>query len=256
MAAPSAPAASYGATTDTDRAAAPAAAPPAQDAVKARIMGHMNKDHSLSLFDYLNYYLHRDFDPDHPQSHVEMVDITNTSVTLKYSHKDSPNEQVAIIPINPPMDSLRDARGALVDMAREAATARGFATHRISEFVAPWASKSALHDILVFATVLVAIVPPLRSAVFGSIGGLLGIPADGGPFFGGIVSFLEKFPLLPAIITYVGHTAEAFFILKPQVTKYRVPYPQRTYWYLANFFEGFPALQRFNRLVRKVEGQH
>ncbi|VVT54167.1 uncharacterized protein SAPINGB_P003940 [Magnusiomyces paraingens] len=241
--------ASYGATGSTDSVSPQAAA-------KARILTHMNKDHALSLFDYLSYFMHREFDPDNASSSVEMTDITNNYITLRYTYPDSPNAQYAQFPINPPMESLREARTALVDMAKTAAGTRGYATHRISSYVPPWSGATPVHDMALLFVVAILILPPLRTPVFSALASLLGIPADGGAFWGPIVSFCSNWPWIPAIVTYTAHFAEGLFVIRPKVTKYRVPKEERAWWYVSIFFEGFPAILRFNRLISKVEGQH
>lgn len=233
---------------------------------KARILTHMNKDHQLALYDYLNYYLNRnEFNPEDPKTSVEIVDIDASSILLKYTYPGSPNKQLAKLPINPPMrdDSLKDARQALVGMARNAAESRGYAVFQILEWRPLGAGPTAPRDCFVFALALSLVVPHLRSFIYSTLAtSVLGWanPAhdavEWSPVMGPIIGFVQNWPWAPLILMYTVHIAEAFTVMAAKVRKYRVPKPQKYCWILSTIVEGFPALLRFNRLVSDVEGKH
>lgn len=245
----------YGSTGNTDNkqstdASKKTGAAPPSDEGKARIMNHMNKDHSLSLFDYLNAYCAMKIDPDDPKSSVKMVDITNDHLTLEYTWKGSPNTQKAEIAINPPMTSLRDARTALVRMAQDAAGSRGYATHRISTYEGP---LSNVRDMVTLTVVLVAVIPMLRNSLLGLI------PNDGtdpNSALNRFIEFSKNAGWIPAVVAAAIHIGETVFFLRPKVVRYRVPQPQRTWWYLSGLIEGFPSIRRFNKAIYKIEGKH
>lgn len=235
--------------TDASNSAKGDGAASPSDGGKARIMSHMTKDHALSLFDYLNAYCAMNIDPDDPKSSVKMIDITNDHMTLEYTWKGSPNAQKAEIAINPPMNSLRDARTSLVKMAQEAAGSRGYATNRISTYESPFTN---VRDVVTMAIVLVAVIPTLRNSL------LELIPNNGEPdsALNSFIAFSKDAGWIPAVVAAAIHVGEAVFLLKPKIVKYRVPEPQRTWWYLSVLVEGFPAIRRFSKAIRKLEGKH
>lgn len=245
--------------------------PPNLEAIKTRVITHMNKDHSLSLYDYINYYKSdtkgKDIiDPDHPSSSIEMTNIENDKITIKYSTKSiaKSSPQIAEIPIEPPMQSISESRVVLVKMATEAAQSRGYATHRISEYLPIGSTSNGVRDILITIGLLITVVPLIRSTFYNTLFAYI-LPDSINPYdfytavpiLGPIFHFfLEDYPWAAAIICYSIHIGEALFIMRPKLIKYRVPEDQRKSWYIANIIEGYPALQRINKLIKKIEERH
>lgn len=235
-------------------------------ATKARILTHMNKDHQLALYDYLNYYLNRDeFNPEDPKTSVEMVDIDASSILLKYTYPGSPNEQLAKLPINPPMrdDSLKDARQALVGMARNAAESRGYAVFQILDWRPLGSGPTAPRDYFIWILASSLVIPHIRSFVYSTLAAyVLGWTnpahdaAEWSPVLGAIVEFNQNWPWGASVLLYTVHIAETFTVMAAKVRKYRVPKLRKYCWFMSTIMEGFPAILRFNRLVSDVEGKH
>lgn len=231
------------------------------DATKSRILTHMNKDHRLSLFDYINHFLHREVvDPTDPNCSVELVDIGAEYMTLKYTYPGSPNEQLVQIPFNPPMrdDSLQEARPVLVRMAKEAAEARGYSVVQVSKFLPLGSGPTAPFDLMVVAMTMTIVVPSLKtffwrdfvgSTLFGWTDPIRDV-AQWSPVLGGLVNFVANRPWATIGALYSLHAFEAVTVMAAKTRKYRVPAPQRYGWVLTTVVEGFPAILRFNRVVK------
>jgi len=84
-------------------------------AIKARIVQHMNADHSDSLEDYLRFY--NNIAP-MPQS-AKLVKFNIDYMEIEYT-TESGSKRTSIIKINPPMSDLSESRVKLVAMAEEA----------------------------------------------------------------------------------------------------------------------------------------
>lgn len=209
----------------------------------------MNNDHQLALYDCLCASLtkHR-FDLNDPKYSAELLDITPSSITIKYTYSGSPNVQYAELPINPPMsdNTLRESRSALVQMAKNAAASRGYSTTRITKFVPLGSGPSALSDLALFSILYTLTVPPIRSAALRLLGISFGTQFDGS----------RLLDWIPFAIMISIHAVEAYLVMGKKTHKYRVPAPQKFWWIITNTLEGFPAISRFNALVRDVEGRH
>lgn len=251
----------------------PANAPKNVDisATKNRIITHMNKDHQLSLFDYVNYFMNREIvDPDDGGiSSVEMVDIDNDLITLKYTYKGSPNPQIAQFPVNPKMNSLSDARNTLVQMAKRAASFRGYTVHRVTKFAPIGTTKYARRDILTIINVIIICVPQVRNFVldfffhyvlrygianddYNRLDVLRTFPQIVADF----ICFHDDYPWFFASFYMASNIIRTLFDLAPKVFKYRVPQSQKKWWYLSGFFEGYGTAERFDTLIDQVEGKH
>ncbi|KAF8711035.1 integral membrane protein, partial [Rhizoctonia solani] len=105
-------------------------------AMKDRIIQHMNKDHQDSLVDYLRFYANI---PAQEASTAKLVDINNDGMTFTVTNvakNGSPSRSV-VVPINPPIDSLMQARERLVAMASEAMEGLGRSRWRVESYPGP-----------------------------------------------------------------------------------------------------------------------
>lgn len=201
-----------------------------------RIIGHMNKDHPLSLYDYLSHYGGVSLDPFDSRTSVTMTGIDLESITLSFRRVEGQEEEKKVIPINPPMDTMVSARNVLVDMARESANAHQFSPYQVKDYSPPsFAPMEALTISLTLFTVVVALFPSI--ALFF-------------PYIGPIV-FAR--PLLPLGTCLATHCAESLLVLRPLLRKYRVPPPARLKWVLSHLIEGYPTIQRFKAITAKLE---
>lgn len=201
-----------------------------------RIIGHMNKEHTISLYDYLFHYGGVSLDPFDSRTSVKMTGIDLESITLSFRRVEGQEDEKKIIPINPPMDTMVSARNVLVDMAREAANAQQFSPHQIKEYIPPsFAPMEVITISVTIFTIIVAIYPSI--ALFF-------------PYIGPIV---YTRPLLPLGTCLATHSAESLLVLSPLLRKYRVPPPNRLKWVLNHLIEGYPTIQRFNAITAKLE---
>lgn len=111
------------------------------------IVQHMNKDHKVSLYDYLANYANIKLSLDNPLHNVELVDVKLDKLTLNYS--DSGTLKSVVVPIQPPLKNLGEARFRFVTMAHKSADAIGRSPYRITKFVSP---ESTLQKIIFFYT--------------------------------------------------------------------------------------------------------
>lgn len=228
--------------TDTTAKAAATSSDAAsiEDATKVRILTHMSEDHTLALYDYLAYYSKIELNPNKPGTSIRMKDIDVDHFELEFTTPTAAGEaskpKVALVMINPPMDSLADARATLVQMATKAATERGFDTVRITEYAPP----VTIFEWFVLSF-LAAQVPPISRVL-----GTLTMSVSSGLYKGGLT---EKYPwAIPATVLVV-HVGQLVTIAMPLFTKYRVPAPTKYWWYLDTLVGGLLSINRFKKLV-------
>ncbi|KAF5095239.1 hypothetical protein D0Z03_001884 [Geotrichum reessii] len=220
--------------------ASSAGGPPSPDATKNRILSHMTRDHRLCLIDYLAYYKNIDIPLDSAvAATVEMSSIELDHFTVSYTPVGASKPEVARFDFTPPLDSLADARGALVERAKESAHKRGFETSRVTIFQIP--DKPLEIAILVLELLQ---FPAIAKLVVTA-----GLPSLA---LADYVPQLGPYGLLGALA--VVHSVEALFLMLPKLKRYRVPAPQKYFWLVSNVFGGFTALVRFNKLAES--GQH
>lgn len=210
------------------------------DATKKRILGHMTRDHRLSLLDYLAYYKNIDIPIDSPAAAtVEMSGIELDHFTVTYTLEGASKPEVARFDFTPPLDSLSDARVALVDRAKEAAHKRGYETSRITKYERP----TSILEIIIFIVEFFQFPFAAKWLV------AAGLPSLA---FADYFKQLGPYAVLGTLV--VVHTAEATIMMLPKLNRHRVPAPQKYYWLASTFFGGFTAFKRFNKIANA--GQH
>jgi hypothetical protein len=201
-----------------------------------RIISHMNKDHTISLYDYLAHYGGVSLDPFDSRTSVKMTGIDLESITLSFQRAEGQDEEQKVIPIKPPMDTMVSARNVLVDMATEAANAQQVSPHQIKDYTPPsFAPIEALTISITLFTMVVAIYPSIAL------------------FFPYIGPLVYDRPLLPLCTCLATHSVESLFVLLPLLRKYRVPPPTRIKWVLNHLIEGYPTIRRFESISTKLE---
>ncbi|KAK9431237.1 hypothetical protein V1505DRAFT_414665 [Lipomyces doorenjongii] len=202
--------------------ARPAGAPSNPESMKQRIISHMNKDHQVSLKDYLLYYKGIV-----PTRNIEMRDVTLECVTIGYEivHNRGIDQLEAKIEFNPPMKSLADARDVLVGMAMQASEGLGYATITPLDntYYIYW-NPASINDkefvLRKYKVYDIEIVPKLIKAAYWS--------------------------------AIVYHAIETL-ILYIWTGMYRVPTLKRIVWCVCAFLEGFPAIGRFRTLMEEKD---
>ncbi|CUM68502.1 uncharacterized protein PRCAT00006228001 [Priceomyces carsonii] len=220
-----------------------------------KIILHMNKNHQMSLEDYVVVY--GNVKPALiKESTVKIGDIDVSLMSLVYQDVAGMPQTLVIswdeaienesIPVN----SFKDIKAKLVAMAKYAANRRGYSHKKITKVLFP-GSKDIFMYVL-FVLLISEVQDPLllRSAITNNQG--LAFLASKAPEFlvkGAIT--LETYASLLFSTLYSIHLLEIVFVTLPKLNKYRVPLNKKLIWIIMNFFEGVYAIQRLNSLIDK-----
>lgn len=204
-----------------------------------RIISHMNKDHYLSLYDYLAYYGDIKLDPFDGRSAVEMSAIDLRTITLKYtSNKNNNDWKTKQISFNPTLTALADARVSLTDMAKTAAQSLNVSPYQVNRYVSPL-SGTVISSLFTASIISYAVLVAIRPSA-----------ALWAPYTG---KFFYSRPFVPIATAMVVHALESLLFLRPLLDKYRVPQPTRMKWVLSHFLEGYPTIQRLKAEINRLE---
>ncbi|KAI0596081.1 putative integral membrane protein [Biscogniauxia sp. FL1348] len=210
------------------------------EARKARIIEHMNEDHTVEMSQYLRAYNGLSASA---ASKAQLQDITLSAMTIRSA---SGTHAVAI---EPAMDSLADAGERLVAMSLRAQAQLGLSDIRIHEWTRPaglgLATFAGVSLYMASAAALAAgLVAPgtaawdlLDARFFPSLGG--GAAA---------YVWLVRALFVPTVVT---HVLETWWMVRGRLVDHSVV-PGSAVWWLwtANtFVEGYPCMRRFDRLV-------
>jgi len=228
---------------------------PATNAIKTRIMNHMNADHASSLSFFTRYYCKL---PAAQASTAKLTDIELNhliiSTTTSFSNY-ATNRTTArnYIPIEPPMSSFSEARERMVAMHNEAVAGLGFSDITVTHYQPP---KSVLH-IFVFAITLWswlsfchrpnllpdAPVKPIYT--FWSVGG----------YWPALASFAYYVQPLTVTAMLSIHISETIYFAYTRLYKHQVRIGSVLWWswVTSNFIEGVGAIQRFDATVKSNE---
>lgn len=124
-------------------------------ALKDRIIRHMNADHHDSLVDYLRFYAKV---PAQEAATAELVDINTGGMTLTRVTEPNGPPRPIVIPIDPPMDSLKQSRERLVAMAFESMEGLGRSRWKVESY--PSASLSGITYGVLATTILALVLFP------------------------------------------------------------------------------------------------
>ncbi|KAI0020441.1 hypothetical protein F4780DRAFT_372612 [Xylariomycetidae sp. FL0641] len=205
---------------------------------KARLMAHMNKEHTAELSQYLRAFNGLS------SSAARDAKLTDLSLdTLQIRSRSGTH----VVAITPPLDSLADARERLVDMARRAQTQPGLSGVTVDRWTAPatggWVSLAGI--VFYAASVALAL----------SGGARPGSPAydlaDKYVPYGADNHFRLVRVLVPVVVAI--HACEAFWMARSRLAKHGVEAgsPLWCLWTVNTFWEGFPTFQRFDALVEE-----
>ncbi|KAI1759121.1 hypothetical protein GGR53DRAFT_524120 [Hypoxylon sp. FL1150] len=204
------------------------------EAHKARIIGHMNKDHAKELTQYLRAF--------NGLSSSAARGAQLTEMTLDAMTIDSASGTHTVA-ITPPLGSAADVRVRLVDMSQRAQQQLGLSDIQISTFTPPQGGGIISFlgvSLYVFCAATLARVQP-DTAVWGVLDAAFPYGAAG-------YKWLVKTIFLPV---FMIHVTEAWWMARTRLTKHGIEVGS-TLWFLwvANtFVEGWPAIARFDGLV-------
>ncbi|KAI0432283.1 putative integral membrane protein [Xylaria sp. FL1042] len=205
---------------------------------RARIMAHMNKEHSDDLKRYLQAFNGLSSSA---ASAATLTDLTFDALTIQSA------SGIHSVPITPPMKSFADARVRLVDMAERAqAQLGGLSDVRVNIFEGPRGggllSFLGVSFYLVSAAALALGVLRPGTAAWRLLGAYF--PYKGAEGFAWSVRTI-------AVPVAVIHFTEAWWMAHSRLAKYGVQMGSRLWflWVLETFVEGFPAIRRFDGIV-------
>jgi hypothetical protein len=228
---------------------------PTTNALKTRIITHMNADHADSLSLFARHYCKL---PTAQASTAKLTDIELTHLIISTSStftNYATNRTTArnYIPLTPPMSSFSEARKRLVAMHNESLAGLGMSEITVTRYEPP---SSPLH-LFVFALCLWSwlsfsyrpnLLPtaPVKAIYdFWSVGGYW-------PGLASLSYFLQPFAIS---VMLVIHSSEAVYLARTRLRKHQVKIGSRIWWswVMSNFIEGAGALQRFDAIVRDKE---
>lgn len=206
---------------------------------KTRIMAHMNREHGADLKRYLRAYNGLSSSA---ASDARLTDLSLDTLTIQSA---SGQHKVAV---SPPMESLADARVRLVEMAERANEKLGLGDVRVDRFVGPsgLGLASFLGIAFYFVSAAALQLGLLRPGT--AAWALLDkrFPYQGAEGF----AWVTKTIVLPVMAV---HVVEAAWMARSRLAKFGVQTGSLLWfkWMLETFFEGFPAFQRFDGLVKE-----
>ncbi|KAK6535649.1 hypothetical protein TWF694_002104 [Orbilia ellipsospora] len=222
-----------------------------EDAVRTRILNHMNKDH---VYDTKLYLIHRLQYPKSlllpsDTSTVRISDIRTTHITIAI------NDEIKEIPFNPPMNSLSDSRVRLVEMTREAEKAVGVDRDQVS--IKPvWLPPQTSSELSVFFLLLAAMYIMFFPTTL-LPGGFLRstILKD----YGNIAELMYRQTSWASWLYIVLHIGETGWFISNTLARYRaipgIDVGVATLWALDVLLNGYPAVARWKKMVKRQKSK-
>ncbi|SCV02736.1 LAMI_0H02498g1_1 [Lachancea mirantina] len=198
---------------------------------KEGIIAHMNKSHKLALEDYL--YAYGKVPITDKIANVRLLSIDLTHMVIQFNHFDVEFEIEKTVAFEPAIEDWTQARPRLVEMAKVGAKQRGYSHIQINEMSYP----KTVREYTILALVFLPLACYYKREFLNYIP-VVGPRMNNGALLIGI-----------QVAAFAIHILECIYILKPKLDFYRVPTDFLIEWYLFGMLEGFPAIQRFNKLV-------
>lgn len=210
--------------------------PPSNEAVKARIMSHMNKDHTYELSHYLRAF---NGVSSSAARNPQLTDLALDSMSIRSTGGSH------VVRIAPPMASLMDSRVRMIEMAQEAQQKLGLSSIRIATYAPPAGGGvvSFAGVALYFfcaATLGLGLVRP-GTAAWEALDAFFPFGAEG-------YTWLVKAIFVPVLVI---HVSEAWWIARTRLAKHGIETGTKLWllWVADTFLEGLPAMWRFDALV-------
>ncbi len=209
-------------------------AAPSTEAVKARIISHMNKDHTYEISHYLRAYNGLSVSA---ARNPQITDLTLDSMAIRSASGSH------VVRISPPMGALTDSRVRLIEMAHAARKQLGLSDIRISTFARP-AGFGIVTFIGVtayfFCAATLWLVQPdtpiwdVLDAVY--------------PFGAAGYTWLVKTIFAPVMII---HVTEAWWMARTRLAKHGIEEGSKVWWLwvIDTFLGGLPSMYKFDALV-------
>lgn len=217
------------------------ATPEAQEAaVKERIVNHMNKDHADSVRRYLEAFSQKSF---YQVRHARLTDVTLNDIKFNCGG------QHIVIPFDPPMKALREARERLVQLDKDALNALGRSDISITKYNPPWAPGFHFIHLLNFTTCLLTWLAFSRNANFQPGSFLHDNLLSEFPHFNDFCSAIQPI-LLPTM--FIIHAIEAVLMARKLSRHGLTPFDGVWWaWVASCFNEGWTSFLRANSLIEE-----
>ena len=216
------------ASTSTDKDAA----------AKARIIAHMNADHSDSLIRYLRHY--RGVSSLSARN-ARLISITLNDMTISCSSYPSEKNHHTI-PLDPPLNSWTEARARLAEMDGDACKGIGCSNITVKKYAPPTGFAAAFCVWFYYTFSFGSNFLP-GSFYYSTV--LKYVP--------GLARFCYK--IQPFVLPFVGvvHIAEVIYLATILLNKHTVPVFSQLWWQwiVSDLIEGVGALTRFDRVVKE-----
>jgi hypothetical protein len=205
----------------------------------------MNTDHALSIRLYLQNYCHV---PSSGTTKATLSDITPDHMILHSSYGRH------VVPFDPPMKSLIEARERLVAMHNDCLLKLGLSDVVIDEYRLP---RSVASYGLAALVTLILLTFPFRESLR---------PGSGGWGYriwslGGLVPGLARlsYAVAPVVLGFivVAHAVEAVYFATSRLRRHWVQTFSGVWWWwmLDCWLQGFSSFIRFDRLVKDKEAK-
>ncbi|KAI1341882.1 hypothetical protein F5Y15DRAFT_350610 [Xylariaceae sp. FL0016] len=206
------------------------------ETAKARIKGHMNKEHGAELSQYLRAFNGLS---SRAASNAQIADMTLDSLTI------TSKSGTHAVAITPPLASLSEARVRLVDMAQRAQAKLGLSDIRIDTFTLPkgggWVSLTGVTFYFICAIAVGLDVMRPGTAAWNTLQNVHSEAPSG-------FVWLVKTIFIPVLVI---HVTEAWMMARTRLYKHGVAQGSTSWclWVANTFLEGYPAFMRFDGLV-------
>ena len=209
-------------------------------AAQARIITHMNADHSDSLIRYLRHY--------HGVSSSAARNARLTAIAL-----DSMAISASLLPFSstsypikfePPLSSWAEARARLVEMDGESCRGSGCSDVTVKRYAPP--KGFLVVNFALFAWAWISF-PSRSNFLAGSL--YHNILFKHMPGFARFCHTIQPF----IVFLLVAHIGEAIYLARIRMEKHTVPMFSLLWWkwFISIAIEGFPGLLRFNAAVEE-----
>ncbi|KAH6900069.1 hypothetical protein B0T10DRAFT_14459 [Thelonectria olida] len=210
-------------------------AAPTDDAMKKRIISHMNKDHTRELSYYLRHYARTSASA---ASSPEMRDVDFNGMRI------SARGGEHTVPFEPPLTGWAECRGRIVDMAHTARNALGLSDIVITSYTPPQGFGRVVFGSVVFYFLCVATLPYVDAE--SPVWPLLQAYFPGGPEW---YRWVVKTIFWPVIGIHIFECA----MFDGRLKRHGIERFTGVWWawQLTCFFEGFPSFKRLDSVVAK-----
>lgn len=216
-------------------------AAPSDDAIKHRIISHMNRDHARELSLYLRHYADLSA---RAASSPQLLDVSFSSMRIR-----SRDSSVHEIPFSPPLPNWADCRPRVVQMARQAREALGLSEHVITRYVPPEPLGQAVIAAVLFYFACFATVDCVQpgGAVWSFLEGYF--PGGGAETYKWVVKVI----FWPVVGIHVVECAALDWrLMKHGVERFSA---QWWAWEATCFLEGFPSFKRLDGILARMEAE-